>query len=127
MKRPLTALAGLLLAFAVAGCAPAAGDPTRPLPDPAGATLNLSPNADGYQVVQFRSGAAEVRGLTITLYGSGLSVNSTACSAFEGAIRCYWSRLPARHSLLLPARGVVSVDAQYDRDDGGYLLQLRTR
>lgn len=146
MKRPRFALAALLTGLALASCAPVASLTPPALTDPFGGTLAAcgaytsqtpppaTDNAGGslavlmtaaYQVVQFRAGATEVGPLCVALFGSGLAVNSPNCRPFAGALECRFDNVPARHSLIIPARGVTSVRAFFTR--GNIITTLTAR
>ncbi len=109
----------LLTALVLSACAP--GVTSAPT-DPGGAALTLT-QAEGYKVVSFTAGTQDAQGVKITLTGVGLAVNNSSCKAVGTQLVCEVGAVPAGRSYLLPARGVLLVETNYNRADGtGYTL-----
>lgn len=109
MKRASLLLTGLLLV----GCAPA----TVEQRDPWAASVALR-QSSGYQVVSFASGKADALNGVITLSGINLAVNDPSCQPKAAQLVCAVGRVPAGSIYTLPARGVLVVEASYQRADG---------
>lgn len=111
MKRLLLSAALLLSA-----CAPTVTQP-QPQPDPGAATLTISKAGD-HQVVTFSSGRLDAQAVKLTLSGLKLAVNDPSCLPVGAQLVCEIGPVGAGRMYVLPVRGVVVVQASYQRPDG---------
>lgn len=109
MKRLL-----LLASLALAGCAPLVAAPAV---DPGTGTLTIT-KAAAYQVVSFGSGTQDATGVKLTLSGVNLAVNDPTCLPVQAQLVCGIGTVGAGRTYVLPARGVLVVQAEYQRPDG---------
>lgn len=120
MKRLIFA-ASLLLALG--SCAVLA--PVTTTADPGGAVLSLKSMND-YKIVRFDAWTLPAQDGVLTLSGIKLSVNDLTYTAVENQLVCKIGNVTAQTGYVLPARGVVVVEAEYKRPDSVTVYKLIT-
>ncbi|UQN08624.1 hypothetical protein [Deinococcus sp. QL22] len=82
------------------------------------ATLTLT-DVEGFKTVAFAAGKQAADQVVLTLTGLNLAVNDPTCFSNASAqLVCAVGGLPEGRTYVLPARGVLMVEAEYRRQDG---------
>ncbi|GGO41748.1 hypothetical protein [Deinococcus humi] len=76
--------------------------------------------------MRFEAGKLDASSVKLTLSGVGLAVNDARCAAAEGKLVCQIGTVKAGAGYVLPARGVLVVEAEYSRPDGPTVYRLAT-
>lgn len=104
----------LFVALALVGCTPLVAAPPA---DPGAATLTVT-NTAAYQVVNFGAGKVDATEVKLTLSGVNLAVNDPSCLPVDAQLVCGIGTVAAGRTYVLPARGVLVVQAEFRRADG---------
>ena len=117
----------VLLMLSLGSCALLAPPvaPAPPVTDPGSAAVSLTP-AEGYKIARFDAGKLDAPTVKLTLSGTGLAVNDASCKATGGKLVCDIGTVKAGAGYVLPARGVVKVEADYTRPGDPTVYKLAT-